>query len=87
MVDENEFLRIQGGCDGMPDLAHCVTTQETQRLSGYKLRWIRQLAQEGKLEAIKVGRTWLVNGGGLQACVEEMRELGTGKHNPSRGKH
>jgi excisionase family DNA binding protein len=87
MVDANEFLRTQAGSERMPDLADYVTTQEAERLSGYKLRWIRQLAQEGKLEAIKVGRTWLVNKDNLQAYVREMRELGTGKHNPSRGKH
>jgi len=70
----------------MPDLGDYVTTDEAAQLSGYKQRWLAQLVREGKLEAVKVGRTWLIHKEKLLAYVEEMKQLGPSKHDPTRGK-
>lgn len=38
-----------------------ITTEEAAELAEYTAYYIRKLAQEGKIEAEKVGRDWLVN--------------------------
>lgn len=72
----------------MPDIAEYVTIQEAaedERVS-YTAYWIRRLAQEGKVKAVKVGKRtrgqWLIHMPSLLEYIGEMEDLGTKKHNP-----
>ncbi len=68
----------------MEDFEGWITTDEAQRLTGYTRAHIRYLAGHGLVKARKVGRDWVVSRESLLAHVEEMKRLGTAKHNPWR---
>lgn len=70
----------------MLDLGDYVTTEGAAQISGYKISWIRQLLQNGKIKATKVGQIWLVEKSSLQAYADEMKLLGSEKHDPTRGR-
>ena len=38
-----------------------VTTAKGAKLTGYSREYVRVLARDGKIQAAKVGRDWLVN--------------------------
>lgn len=61
-----------------------VTTDQAARLSGYSTAYMRQLAQRGRVTAIKVGRDWLINRAELLQFAREMEALGLEKHSPKR---
>jgi hypothetical protein len=70
----------------MPDIKDYATIEQAaadERVP-YTAYWVRRLAQEGKIEAIKVGPSergqWLVYMPSLIEYIEKMNELGTGKH-------
>lgn len=72
----------------MADVSEYVTIEDAakdERVK-YTAYWIRRLAQEGKIEAIKVGSgargQWLVHLPALLDYIGKMDELGTQKHNP-----
>jgi hypothetical protein len=72
----------------MADVSEYVTIEEAakdERVS-YTAYWIRRLAQEDKIEAIKVGSgargQWLIRLPSLVTYIQKMDELGTQKHNP-----
>jgi excisionase family DNA binding protein len=64
-----------------------ITTIEAARVTGYHIKYIRQMIRAGRIEARKVGRDWLVNLAGLLAYKAEMERLGTQKHNPWRDRN
>jgi len=50
------------GCRPMPgDFADWITTAEAAELTGYAAVHLRQLAQRGKIRAMKKGRDWLLS--------------------------
>ncbi len=61
-----------------------ITTDVAQALTGYSRAYMRMLANQGQIEAHKVGRDWLVNEESLLAYKARMDALGTQKHNPWR---
>lgn len=72
----------------MPDIEEYVTIQEAaddERVT-YTAYWIRRLAQEGKIKAVKVGKRtrgqWLIHLPSLLEYIGEMDDLGTKKHSP-----
>ena len=72
----------------MPDIKEYATIADAandERVP-YSAYWVRRLAQEGKIEAVKIGEglrsQWLVHMPSLLAYVKEMEELGTKKHHP-----
>jgi hypothetical protein len=72
----------------MPDIEEYVTIEDAAADARvpYTAYWIRRLAQEGKIKAVKVGKRtrgqWLVHLPSLLAYIKEMDEMGTQKHNP-----
>ena len=70
------------------DLEDYVTIPEAAADSRipYTPYWIRRLAQEDKIQAVKVGSLsrgqWLVHFPSLLQYVAEMERLGTQKHSP-----
>jgi hypothetical protein len=41
-------------------LADCVTAETAAALTGYNIQHIRRLAYDSRLEAVRVGRAWLI---------------------------
>ena len=72
----------------MPDIQDYVTIDEAIEDSrvAYTAYWIRRLAQEGKIEARKIGGgvrgQWLIYLPSLVEYINKMDDLGTKKHRP-----
>lgn len=72
----------------MADVSEYITIEEAVQNERvlYTAYWIRRLAQEGKVEAIKVGSgargQWLIHLPSLLAYIDKMDSLGTQKHTP-----
>jgi hypothetical protein len=77
---------LQVAC--MPNIEEYTTIQAAanDRRVPYTAYWLRRLAQQGKIEAVKVGEgargQWLVHLPSLLEYIKEMSDLGTQKHNP-----
>ena len=50
-----------------------LTTDEAAQLVDYTVGYVRQLASEGKVEARKLGRDWLINQESLLAYKAQAR--------------
>jgi excisionase family DNA binding protein len=61
-----------------------ITTKEAAKLTGYTMARFRQLAKEGAVEAKKLGRDWFLDKQSVLGWTEEMKRLGTAKHDPTR---
>jgi excisionase family DNA binding protein len=61
-----------------------ITTAEASELTGYKAKYLRQLINQGRLKARKLGRDWFLNRNDLMAYADEMKRLGPAKHDPWR---
>jgi excisionase family DNA binding protein len=61
-----------------------ITTQEAAELTGYQVRYLRQLVNEGKLKAVKRSRAIFIDKDSLLAYANEMKRLGPSKHDPWR---
>lgn len=61
-----------------------LTTQEAQTLTGYAPAYLRRLAGQGRVEARKIGRDWLIHQESLLAHKAQMDALGDQRHNPWR---
>lgn len=61
-----------------------VTVAVVVEATGYTAAYIRQLAGRGAVEALKVGRDWLVNLESVLDYQQAVAALGPGKHNPWR---
>ena len=70
----------------MPDISEYATIEEAAADARvpYTSYWVRRLAQEGKVLAVKVGPAergqWLIHMPSLLEYVKRMDDLGTGKH-------
>jgi hypothetical protein len=72
----------------MPDIEEYATIEDAaadDRVP-YTPYWIRRLAQEGKITAVKVGKRtrgqWLIHLPSLLEYISGMEDLGTKKHSP-----
>jgi hypothetical protein len=61
-----------------------INTERAQSLTGYASAYLRRLANQGRVEARKVGRDWLIEQESLLAYKREMDGLGSQRHNPWR---
>lgn len=61
-----------------------LTTDQARILAGYATAYLRRLAHQGRIEARKVGRDWLISQESLLAYKARMDALGTQRHNPWR---
>lgn len=61
-----------------------IDTKEAAEVTGYSAVYVRLLARNGRVEARKVGRDWLIERTSLLAFKAEMDRLGNDKHNPWR---
>ena len=61
-----------------------INTEQAKVLTGYASAYLRRLANQGRVEARKVGRDWLINQESLLTYKREMDSLGGQRHNPWR---
>jgi len=62
-----------------------LTTEQAAQLTGYSQAYMRQLAERGRVMALKAGRDWLLQRASLLEFAAQMEALGTDKHNPWKG--
>jgi excisionase family DNA binding protein len=65
---------------GVEELPDYITTEEAAEISGLHVNYIRKLARAGKIRADKKG-VWLIYREDLLRYIDEMKALGTDKHN------
>ncbi|HEY3310642.1 MAG TPA: helix-turn-helix domain-containing protein [Anaerolineales bacterium] len=68
----------------MPDLAEFMTAKEAAKELGYTARGIHMLIKKDKLEAVSVGRMYLVSKKSVKAYLDKTQ--GMSKNDPTRGK-
>lgn len=68
----------------MPDLAEFMTVKEAAEQLGYSVHGIRKLIVKSKLEAVSVGRMYLVSRKSVKAYLGKTQ--GMSKNDPTRGK-
>lgn len=68
----------------MPDLSEYMTTKEAAEELGFTIRGIQYLIKKSKLEAVSVGRMFLVSKKSLRDYLG--RTAGMSKNDPTRGK-
>jgi excisionase family DNA binding protein len=56
-----------------------ITTAEAAELTEYHIKYLQQLARQGKVEAQKVGRSWLFHRDDLLTYQENARPGPKGK--------
>ena len=61
-----------------------ITTEIAETLPGYAAAYLRRLAGQGRIEARKVGRDWLIWQESLLNYQTTMQALGPQRHNPWR---
>jgi excisionase family DNA binding protein len=61
-----------------------LTTQEAAELTGYDVKYLRQLVSEGKIKGIKRSRSVFIEQDSVMAYAEAMKALGPAKHDPWR---
>jgi excisionase family DNA binding protein len=61
-----------------------INTEQAETLTGYAQAYLRRLANQGRIEARKVGRDWLINQESLLTYRAQMDALGDQRHNPWR---
>jgi excisionase family DNA binding protein len=63
-------------------LEGCVTAEAAADLTGYNIQHIRRLALAGKLEAIHVGRSWLIKISSIETYLQDVVEVGDARFGP-----
>jgi excisionase family DNA binding protein len=62
-----------------------ITTTEAEALTGYTADYFRKAIKRGRLAGRKRGRDWFLSKAEVLAYAKEMQELGSSKHDPTRG--
>jgi hypothetical protein len=66
-------------------MAEWVSVSEARDKTGYSNRHIRLLLQQAAVKGRKTGGIWLVDLDDLLQYKRQMDELGTKRHDPTRG--
>ena len=61
---------------GSQSIQDFITVEEAIRLSGYTAQYLRRMARQGKIQAMKFGHFWMVNLESLQGYIERIQSLG-----------
>jgi len=63
-------------------LDDCVTAETAAALTGYHIQYIRRPAYDAKLEALRVGRAWLISLNSLRRYLRQARCMDDGRYGP-----
>jgi excisionase family DNA binding protein len=66
----------------LKDLAPWMTTQEAAEYSGYDVQYVRRLARQSKIGAVKKGRDWWIDVEKFTAYLRTMIESKDGRAGP-----
>ena len=69
-----------------PNPTHWITTTEAAELTGYTPANFRQAIKRKRLTGKKRGRDWWLLKADVLTYAQEMKRLGSAKHNPMRHK-
>ena len=61
---------------------NCLTAEAAAKLTGYNIQHIRRLALAGKLDAHRVGRSWLIKVSSLKHYLNEVVPHGDARFGP-----
>jgi excisionase family DNA binding protein len=61
-----------------------ITTTEAAQLTGYNVRYLRQLVNQGKIRSVKRGGIFWIDRDSARAYADKMKQLGSAKHDPWR---
>jgi excisionase family DNA binding protein len=61
---------------GSQSIQDFITVEEAIRLSGYTAQYLRRMARQGRIQAMKFGHFWMVNLKSLQGYIERTQSLG-----------
>jgi excisionase family DNA binding protein len=61
---------------GSQSVQDFITVEEAIRLSGYTAQYLRRMARQGRIQAMKFGHFWMVNLESLQRYIERTQSLG-----------
>lgn len=64
-----------------------ITAEAASALTGYNIQHIRRLCFAGKLEAVRIGRAWLIKVRSLEAYLAEVEAMGDGRFGPRMPAH
>lgn len=59
-----------------------VTAQAASDLTGYNIQYVRRLVNMGRLKAIRVGRSWLIDVESLKVYLNVVVPAGDGRFGP-----
>ena len=62
--------------DEQPNLKELITFGEAARLSGFTDRYLRKLASENRLWAVKLGRNWFTTEQAVKEYLAKTRKPG-----------
>ena len=65
----------------LASMTEYLTTKEAAELAGFKEEYMRYLAREGRVKAVRKPSGYWIDKASLLEYVERMRELGTQKFN------
>jgi len=68
----------------MTEIKNWLNTNDAAALTNYSQDYMRLLARRGHVQAVKVGRDWLLWKPDVLAHKARMDALGSAKHNPWR---
>ena len=66
----------------LKDLPPWMTTQEAAEYSGYDVQYVRRLARQSKIGAVKKGRDWWIDVEKFTAYLRTMIESKDGRAGP-----
>ncbi len=66
----------------LQDLHLWMTTKEAAQLSGYDIQYVRRLARQGKIGAVKKGRDWWIDVEVFTAYLNTMLQSEDGRAGP-----
>ncbi len=61
---------------------HWITTEDAVHISGYHPEYVRRLARQGKIGAVRKGRDWWIDRDALQEYLYDKDKLGNQKFSP-----
>ena len=81
--EERRLLPHPGYQDNhLKDLPPWMTTQEAAEYSGYDVQYVRRLARQSKIGAVKKGRDWGIDVEQFTAYLNMMLDSGDGRAGP-----
>ena len=67
------------------EMNYTLTTEDVAEALGYHVQYVRFLASEGKIPAVKRGRAWRFSKAEIEAWLKKQTEKAVGANNGGKG--